>query len=174
MTFDWKSLLGTIAPTIGTALGGPFGAIAGLAVKAALGLGDDADDAAMAKALEKATPEQLLAIQESEQRFKLDMEKLGVDVLRIDAEDRDSARKREVEVKDHIPAALAVIVTVGFFGLLGWLMLKEPPTGSKDILNIMLGALGGAWASIVAYYFGSSVGSAGKDKIILAAGGAKR
>lgn len=166
MSFDWKSLLGTIAPVLGTAIGGPFGALAGVAIKTALGLGDDADEAAMAKALEKATPEQLLAIQESEQRFKLDMEKLGVDVLKIDADDRNSARLRETNVKDHIPAALAVIVTVGFFGLLAWLMVKAPPVESKEVLNIMLGALGAAWASIVAYYFGSSAGSQYKSKLM--------
>jgi hypothetical protein len=169
MDFDWKKLLGTVAPALGTAIGGPFGAIAGAAINAALGLGENADDAAMAQALAKATPEQLLAIQQAEQQFKLDMERLGVDLAKIDADDRASARQREATVKDWIPGALALGVTAGFFGLLTFIMFKAPPPESKDLLNIMLGALGAAWASIVAYYFGSSAGAARKD-VLLAKG----
>lgn len=166
MGFEWKKLLGAVAPVLGTAIGGPFGAIAGSVLNAALGLGEDADEAARAQALARATPEQLLAIQQAEQQFKLDMERIGVDIAKIDAEDRNSARQREMTVKDHVPAVLSVLVTVCFFGLLAWLMSKEPPTGSKDVLNIMLGALGSAWASIIAYFFGSSAGSSRKDALI--------
>lgn len=166
MGFEWKKLLSAVAPAIGTAMGGPFGALAATAVKTVLGLEGEQDETALASALERATPEQLLALKEAERRFTLDMQKLGVDVLRLDAADRASARRREATVKDGVPGLLASLVTIGFFGLLGWLMLAEPPTGSKDILNLMLGALGAAWTSIVAYYFGSSAGSAAKDKLI--------
>lgn len=169
MGFEWRKLLDHVAPAIGTAIGGPFGAVAAAALRAVLGLADGTDEEAMARALEKATPEQLQQIREAEQKFKLDMQKLGVDVLKIDADDRDSARRREATLRDWIPGTLAVLITAGFFGLLAWLMLKEPPTGSKEILNIMLGAMGAAWASVVSYYFGSSAGSAAKDKIIAGA-----
>lgn len=167
MGFDWKGLLANVAPVLGTAIGGPFGALAGAAVKAALGIPEDSDEQAMTKALERATPEQLLAIRQADNQFKLDMEKLGVDVARIDAEDRKSAREREMAVKDKIPGALAVILTVGFFGLLGYLVAHEPPSGSRDILNIMLGSLGTGWATMLAYYFGSSAGSSAKDRLLL-------
>lgn len=169
MGFDWKGLLANVAPVLGTAIGGPFGALAGAAVKAALGIPEDSDEQAMTKALERATPEQLLAIRQADNQFKLDMEKLGVDVARIDAEDRKSAREREMAVKDNIPGALAVILTVGFFGLLGYLVAHEPPSGSRDILNIMLGSLGTGWATMLAYYFGSSAGSSAKDRLLLSA-----
>lgn len=36
------------------------------------------------------------------------------------------------------------------------------PNDSKDVLNIMLGALGTAWITVVAYFYGSSSGSAAK------------
>lgn len=169
MGFDWKGLLANVAPVLGTAIGGPFGALAGAAVKAALGIPEDSDEQAMTKALERATPEQLLAIRQADNQFKLDMEKLGVDVARIDAEDRKSAREREMAVKDKIPGALAVILTCGFFGLLGYLVAHEPPSGSRDILNIMLGSLGTGWATMLAYYFGSSAGSSAKDRLLISA-----
>lgn len=169
MDFNWKGLLGKVAPVLGTAIGGPFGAMAGGLINAALGLGEDADEAARAQALAKATPEQLLAIQQAEQQFKLDMERLGVDIARIDADDRKSAREREMAVRDSVPGTLAVFLTLGFFGLLGWMMYKAPPEGSRDILNIMLGSLGTGWVTMLAYYFGSSAGSARKDAMLLAA-----
>ena len=68
MGFDWKSLLGNVAPILGTAIGGPFGALAGTAIKAVLGLPDDSDEKAMASALAKATPDQLLALQNADSR----------------------------------------------------------------------------------------------------------
>ena len=169
MSFDWKGLLSNIAPVLGTAIGGPFGALAGTAIKAALGLSEDSDEAAMAAALQKATPEQLLAIKQADNQFKLDMEKLGVDLARIDADDRNSARQREMTVKDWVPGLLAVTLTVGFFGLLAYLVAHEPPAGSRDILNVMLGSLGTGWVTMLAYYYGSSSSSSEKNKLLLAA-----
>lgn len=167
MGFDFLKTLAAVAPAIGTAIGGPFGALAGTAIKAALGLATDSTDEATAKALANATPEQLLALKNADNQFKLDLERIGVDLAKIDADDRASARNREAAIKDSIPAVLAIGVTVGFFGLLTAIMLKAPPTESKDLLNIMLGALGAAWASIVSYYFGSSAGAARKDSMLL-------
>ena len=167
MSFDWKALLGQVAPVLGTAILGPFGSLAGIAIKTALGLASDSPDEAMHVALANATPDQLKAIQDADHQFKLDMERLNIDLAKIDADDRASAREREANVKDHTPTILAVIVTSGFFGLLGWMMACSPAEGSETVLNIMVGALGAAWASIVAYYFGSSAGSARKDTLLL-------
>lgn len=164
--FDWKRLLGAVAPVLGTAIGGPFGALAGVLVNTALGLENGAGEAERARALERATPEQLLAIQQAERQFALDMERLGVDVLRLDSADRDSARRREAALGDRIPCVLAAGVTLGFFGLLAYLLRHDVPKENAAILNIMLGALGAAWASIISYYFGSSAGSAAKDRLI--------
>ena len=170
MAFDFLKTLAAVAPAIGTAIGGPFGALAGVAIKSALGLASGASEDETTVALANATPDQLLALKNADNQFKLDMAKLGVDLAKIDADDRASARNREASVKDWIPGALAIGVTLGFFGLLTAIMLKAPPTESKDLLNIMLGALGAAWASIVAYYFGSSAGAARKDVLLSQAG----
>lgn len=172
MSFDWRSLVKSIAPTIGAALGGPLGGVAGLALAKVLGVPDGSvgDDGALAAAVQGATPDQLLALKKADQDFALQMQKLGfenVEALEaIAASDRASARDREVKTGDWTPKALAITITLGFFGLLGYLMKTEPPTGSRDILNIMLGSLGAAWLGVVTYYFGSSAGSARKDEIL--------
>ncbi len=174
MSFDWKAVVKSIAPTIGTALGGPLGGVAGLALSKALGVSDDSakDETAMAAAIQGANPDQLLALKKADQDFALQMQQLGfknIEALEaIAAGDRASARDREIKTGDWTPKVLGIAITIGFFGLLSWLLNKEPPEKSRDILNIMMGSLGSAWIGVVSYYFGSSVGSARKTELMTA------
>ena len=127
MGFDWKSTLGAIAPILGTAIGGPFGALAGKALGDALGV-DGADEAAVSEALRRATPEQLLAIKQADHQFKLDMAKLGFKPEELALEDRKSARAREIALNDPTVGRLAWTIIVGFLvvsaaqlvALMGW------------------------------------------------------
>ena len=155
-------LLGQIAPTIATAIGGP---VAGMAVKAlagALGLSQDSSSDEVQEALMNATPEQLAAVKKIDADFKVQMKELDIDLERIAAGDRDSARNMQMQTNDWIPRAMAIMVTFGFFGILTWLLTKGvPPTGSETLIY-MLGALGTAWTGIVQFYFGSSAGSKAK------------
>jgi len=160
--FDWKALVGSLAPTIATALGGPLtGAAVGVLSKAILGK-DGGTETELEAALQTAKPEVLAAIRAADQTFAAEMKRLDIDVDRINAADRASARDREVKTGDKTPARLALFVTLGFFGILAYLLKYGVPTEGGDALLIMLGSLGTAWTGIVAYYFGSSAGS--KDK----------
>lgn len=170
--FDWRSLVKSIAPAIGTALGGPLGGVAGVALAKGLGLPEDGnhDDSALEAAVQGASPDQLLALKKADQDFAVQMQKLGFENIEaleaIAAGDRANARDREVKTKDWTPKALAVAITLGFFALLFFLLGHEPPAGSRDVLNIMLGSLGSAWIGVVTYYFGSSAGSARKTELM--------
>lgn len=86
--------------------------------------------------------------------------------FKIDAEDRNSARQREMAVRDRIPAILAILVTGGFFGVLGYLLTHGAPEKGGEALFIMLGSLGTAWSGVIAYYFGSTSSSSAKNQII--------
>jgi hypothetical protein len=152
----WTDILATVAPTLATALGGPLAGMAVTAAASALGL-SDATQESVANALAGAKPSDLLALKQAD-----------YDLDRIAAGDRDSARQREINVKDRIPAVLAIGVTSGFFGILTFMLLHEVPASSKDVLNLMLGSLGTAWISVMSYYFGSSSGSVRKDAMLAA------
>jgi len=86
--------------------------------------------------------------------------------LRIDADDRNSARQREMTVRDKIPAILSISITLGFFGVLSYLLMYGAPEKGGEALFIMLGSLGTAWSGVIAYYFGSTSSSSAKNQII--------
>lgn len=166
---DWTNLLRTIAPWIGTAIGGPLGGMAVEAASKALGLSTRTADG-LKQALSGATPEQLLALKNADQAFSIQMQKLGFDHIEkiesLENDDRNSARTREIAVRDVTPKVLAGVVTIGFFGILLFMMLRPIPAESRDILNIMLGSLATAWTGIIAYYFGSSKSSDRKTELL--------
>ena len=165
MAFDWKSIVSTVSPVLGTAIGGPLGGMAVKAIASALGLSEQTEEA-ISTALSGAKPEDLLKLKQADQQFAKDMKALDIDLERISAGDRDSARRREIEVKDKTPAVLAGFVTLGFFGVLGYMLVKGLPTDGSEALLVMLGALGTSWGAIISYFYGSSVGSARKDATI--------
>ena len=159
-------LIGSVAPTIATALGGP---VAGMAVKAISGAlfgheGATKDD--IMTALANPTGDQLAALKKIDADFAVQMKALDIDLERIAAGDRASARDMQKETKDWIPRALAVSVTVGFFAILLYMLVYGLPTTGNEALLLLLGALQTAWGGIIAFYFGSSSGSQQKDKMI--------
>ena len=68
--------------------------------------------------------------------------------------------------KDIFQYALGGLITVGFFGLLIGLLYVGVPAENKDLLNLVVGALIGSFASIVGYFYGSSKGSAEKNELL--------
>lgn len=161
MNLGQKALqvLRTVAPTVALAVGGPFGPIASAAVSAVLGT---SDDKSTATALLNATPDQLLALKKAEEEFQARMKELGISEEKLAFDDVANARAREMTVRDYTPSILAYGITAGFFGTLAFMLWNGKPAVGGDALLVMLGSLGTAWAGIVAYYFGSSAGSASK------------
>ena len=61
---------------------------------------------------------------------------------------------------------LGGLIVVGFFTMIYLLIKSSVPEPNKDLLNLVVGALIGSFASVVGYFFGSSAGSAKKDETI--------
>ena len=159
-------LLGQVAPTIATALGGP---LAGVAVKTLsnvlLGHENGSEDD-VKPAMASASPDQLATLKKIDADFKVQMKELDIDLERIAAGDRDSARRMQTETKDWVPKLLAIVITIGFFGILVWMLVQGMPQTGTEALLMMLGALGTAWTGVVNFYYGSSAGSKAKNDIL--------
>lgn len=173
---DWKSVVGKVAPMLGVALAGPLGGVAVATIADALGLSEKTE-AAITEALAGTTPEQLMALKNADQAFAVKMQEIGFanakDIEALVVGDRDSARKREMEVKDNTPRNLAYGITVGFFSVLLFIMTADVQEGMKEVLYIMLGALGASWQACMSYYFGSTKGSQIKTELLAASTPAK-
>ena len=57
-------------------------------------------------------------------------------------------------------------IVIGFFLLLYFLIFSGVPEGNKDLLNLVVGALIGSFATVVGYFYGSSMGSADKNELL--------
>lgn len=161
-----KGILATVAPALATAVGGPFGGMAARAITGVL-LGEETDDeTAAAEALRRATPDQLLALKRADQEFQARMRELDIRLEEIASTDRASARARQTETRDPMPALIALAALAGFFGILAAMIFVTMPPAAEQPLAVMLGALGTLVTQIGAYYFGSSSGSSRKNAMI--------
>lgn len=158
-----KSVLGTVAPLLGTALGGPFGGLAGSLLSKALGT---SDPKGLEAAITSTDPDILLKLKQAENDFQAQMKALDISEEKLTFDDRANARAREVAIKDSTPKYMAYLVTIGFFGVLGYLLGYGKPQQGGDVMLVLVGSLGTAWTGIIAYYFGSSAGSAAKNDAI--------
>lgn len=164
---DWKKLVGAVAPGLATALGGPLAGVAVSAISDKLLGKPDGTEAEVAAVIANGGADALAKLREADQAFEVRLRELGIDLEKVHQADRADARGMAAKTGDvWTPRLLAFLVTVGFFGVLGWLLIGGKPTTGGDALLVMLGALGGAWGSIIAYYYGSSSSSAAKTELL--------
>lgn len=103
----------------------------------------------------------------AEQRqLALEIEKLDISREELAANDRDSARKREMEVKDNTPRQLAFLITALYAILQVSLLYVVIPENNRDLLMRALGVLDACLIGVWGYYFGSSSSSKSKDSTI--------
>lgn len=157
-----KEILGVAAPTIGTALGGPLGGLAGTFVSKALGVDDE--QAALAKI--DSDPQAMVALKQADLDFQKHLADCKIDLEQIAADDRKDARARQIALKDNGPLQVLWLTSIGFFGTLGFMLVHGLPASGGEPLLIMVGALGSAWGAAITYFVGSSAGSSAKTELL--------
>ena len=153
MNFDKiKGLVGQLAPTLGAALGGPVGgAAAGMLAEV---LGCDPTPQKLERALSQATPEQLAEIKKAELDFEVRMKELEVDVFALETKDIQHARESFSE--DWTARAIAILSIMLFGGYVLLVTLQPADDNDLNVVNLVLGYLGGIVSSVVSFYFGAS------------------
>lgn len=175
----WTSALNvvkTLAPTIGTALGGPLVGGAISALESVFGItpssNSSTDDRqnAIAAAISGATPEQLAAMRKADQDYAVAMATAGFKdtetLADLAVQDRQSARQMQVATKGWTAPFLALAITFGFFTVMSLVMFVPMQQAAHDATMLLMGSLGTAWTAVVAYYFGSSASSDRKTELL--------
>ena len=149
-------LIENVAPTIATALGGP---VAGMAVKAlssALLGHDSGSEDDIKAALATATPDQIAAIRKVDADFKVQMKQLDIDLVKIAAEDRDSARQMAVGTHSWTPSIMSYVIVVCWAIIQYFLFTHVIDASMRELIARVLGTLDGALMLVLSFWFGSS------------------
>ncbi|WP_158175026.1 hypothetical protein [Grimontia hollisae] len=169
-----KGLIGNAAPLIGTVIGGPAGGAMGSLVASALGV-DNTPTAIEAEL--RTNPDALLKLKQLEMAHavalrRLALEEAGLDVKRYQAEMADTQNARAAHQDHWMPSALAVGLCLMVAAMFTSLMFVDTiPERFDQVIMIIVGSVLTAFSTAIAYWLGSSKGSADKDKKLKATGG---
>ena len=147
-----KNIVGAVAPTLGTALGGPMGGMAANMIAEVLGVPNTPK--AIETAIQQATPEQMLELKKAENAFEVQMKELDVDVFKLEVADGQDARSKFS--KDWTARIMGISVVGGFMGYIFLVTLQPPEQNSEALINLVLGYLGGLASAVISFYFGAS------------------
>lgn len=160
----WFQTLMGIAPTVATALGGPFAGLAVGVLKKTLGLPENAGEDEVAAAIAAGDMETLQKLKQAELDFKTKMRELDLKEDQLYLQDTADARARHIAVKDSTPAILAalgwvqwafVLVVILFGDKFGLDFAGE----ERDILFFVLATAQAIVLQGFNFFLGSSRGS---------------
>lgn len=146
------NILKGVAPTLATAVAGPLGGAAVAFIADKLGI-DDKTVEGVTAALQ-GNPEALEKLRAMELEF-----------AKVDAQDRDSARSREVQIATNantplLNKSVTPVLAMGvvcIWGIIQWFMFTHIIAPEmRELIARVLGTLDGALMLVLSYYFGAS------------------
>ena len=130
-----------------------------------LGRPDGTEDD-VAAAVAGLSPADLVKLKEVEADLTKSLAAVDVDLERIAAADRDSARRRAVDLHDYTPNALALLLLSLFAYVLHALLAGQDIGQDSQIAMMMIGGLIAANQQALNYFLGTTRSSANKDKTL--------
>jgi len=161
-----NDFLKTVVPILGNAIAGPLGGVAASFLADALGIEEKTVEA-VSEVLNsgKMSPDQVASIKLAEIEFRKFLEQNKIDIEKINMENVRSARDMQSVTRSWFPAILSSGITLGFFGILGWMLYDDNIANSEPVL-IMLGSLGAAFGAVCNFWLGSSQSSLQKNELL--------
>jgi hypothetical protein len=147
-----KNVVGAVAPTIGQALGGPLGGMAMNVVADALGC--EPNERAVERAVQQATPEQLMELKNKELEFEAKMKELDVDLFALETADKQDARTHFA--RDWTAKLIGITMVLFFCAYIAMITIMPPEQNSMELINLVLGYMGGLVSAVISFYFGAS------------------
>jgi hypothetical protein len=155
-------ILKGVAPVLATAIAGPAGGAAVGWLASKLGIDDD-------------TIEGVTAALQGNPELTMKLKELDLEYAKLEAADRDSARKSHAEIatsehatkldKSVVPILALGTVTLAFL-FIAILMFRDVPTDQQQMVIFALGFITSSAGQVLSFYFGSSQGSKDKNKEI--------
>jgi hypothetical protein len=106
---------------------------------------------------------------EEEIQFKMGLAQLQLQTLQAQTQDVQSARAMQMQTRSVWPGTLTLVITVGFYVVLGIVIYHGLPkvgdTGSEAIL-LLIGSLTTGFSMVLTFWFGSTMGSQNKDQML--------
>lgn len=163
-----KNIIGNSAPLVGSLIGGPAGGAVGSLIANAIGT--DNDPIAIETAL-SSDPNLLLKVKQLEYDYKTELQKMAIDAqnvqLKAEAQRLADVQDARAKHKDSkMPATLTFILSAMVVLMFLALFFEPPSSDYSQVLIMITGTVMGAFGTTVAYWVGSSRGSAEKAKQI--------
>lgn len=158
--------LKTIAPTIATAMGGPLAGMAVDAIGNALGMKDATKEQVKDLfASGTLTADQMASIKQADATLKVRMKELEIDMEKVHAGDRNSAREMAAKTGDvWTPRIMAMVVFV-VWGAVNYKLFNGTINNDmRELVARALGTLDAVLMAVIYYYYGSSSSSAAKTE----------
>jgi hypothetical protein len=158
---DWLKM---IAPTIATAIAGPFGTMAYGLIAHELGV--STEEAKSTIEAGKLTADQIASVQLAEVQIKAKAQELGLNFEQLAVADRKSARDMQITTQSVVPPLLAILIVIAWSVIQWFLLTHVIDPAMRELVARVLGTLDGALMLVLSFYFGSSNGSQTKDSML--------
>lgn len=166
----------SLAPELARLAFGDRGAATAAAASEAVRIATGTEDAASARAALEGNADALgelrLELARIAAEADADERRAELDRLKAELADVGDSRRTTVELA-RAGSAIAwgapvvSMLVLATFWFVMWIAMTQPlPAGSETILTMVMGTLSGMATAVVAYWVGSSAGSARKDEVI--------
>lgn len=161
---NWSDLgkkVADYAPLLGSALG-PVGAGVGALISSEFGTENTPDAIG---AFLTGNPEAQVKLKEIELTHKGKLQQIKLETLQAELSDKSNARQAHGQSK--MPACLSVGLTVLIALLVFLLFYVDVPSGSREVLFMLLGVVVKEWGSAMQFWFGTTRSSSDKTRLMI-------